>query len=68
MGILFKEESYKFDQIIVEIKAVKKLADEHRAQVINYLKTTGKQLGLLVNFGDYPKLESERYVNQSSRV
>ena len=54
-----------FDEIIVEIKAVKQLADEHRAQTINYLKATGKQLGLLVNFGHYPKLEHERFVNQT---
>ena len=54
-----------FEEIIVEIKAVKQLADEHRAQVINYLKATGKQLGLLVNFGHYPKIEHERFVNQS---
>jgi GxxExxY protein len=54
-----------FEEIIVEIKAVKLLADEHRAQVINYLKATGKQLGLLVNFGHYPKIEHERFVNQS---
>jgi len=53
-----------FDKIVVEIKAVKLLADEHRAQVINYLKATGKQLGLLVNFGHYPKIEMERFVNQ----
>jgi GxxExxY protein len=59
--IVFKEESYK---IIVEIKAVKLLVDEHRAQVINYLKSTGKQLGLLINFGHHPRLEHERYVNQ----
>jgi GxxExxY protein len=57
-----------FDQIIVEIKAVKTLADEHRAQVINYLKATDKQLGLLVNFGHYPRIEHERFVNQSSRA
>jgi predicted dinucleotide-binding enzyme len=49
--------------------AVTALADEHRAQVINYLKSTGKQLGLLVNFGHYPKIEHERFVNQSpSRI
>ena len=53
-----------FGQIILEIKAVKKLTDEHRAQVINYLKATGRQLGLLVNFGHYPKIEHERFVNQ----
>jgi GxxExxY protein len=57
-----------FDQIILEIKAVKTLADEHRAQVINYLKATGKPLGLLVNFGHHPKVEHERFVNQSSCV
>ena len=58
-----------YGEIILEIKAVKKLSDEHRAQVINYLKATGKQLGLLVNFGHYPKMEHERFVNQPfSRV
>ena len=54
-----------FNEIIIEIKAVKQLVDEHRAQVINYLKSTEKQLGLLINFGHYPKIEQERFVNQS---
>jgi GxxExxY protein len=53
-----------FVDIILEIKAVKQLTDEHRAQVINYLKASGKPLGLLVNFGHYPKIEHERFVNQ----
>lgn len=52
------------EKIIVEIKAVKKLTDEHRAQIINYSKSTGMQLALLVNFGHYPKIEIERFVNQ----
>jgi GxxExxY protein len=39
------------------------LADEHRAQVINYLNATGHQVALLVNLGHYPKLEYERLVN-----
>ena len=51
-----------YDQIIVELKAAKALTDEHRAQVLNYLKVTGLQLGLLVNFGSYPRLEWERIV------
>ena len=51
-----------YDLIIVEIKAVKELANEHRAQVHNYLKATGLELGLLVNFGHYPKAEIERIV------
>ena len=51
-----------FDEIIVEIKSAKSLTDDHRAQVINYLKATGKKLALLVNFGHYPKLEYERFL------
>ena len=51
-----------FGQIIVEIKAVSAFCDEHRAQVHSYLKATGYRLGLLVNFGQYPKLEYERIV------
>jgi GxxExxY protein len=51
-----------FGQIIVELKAVSKLCDEHRAQVHNYLKATGFRLGLLINFGHHPKLEYERIV------
>ncbi|MBI2439747.1 MAG: GxxExxY protein [Lentisphaerae bacterium] len=50
-------------KIIVEIKAVKNVSDEHRAQLINYLKATGLRLGLLVNFGHYPKIEHERFAN-----
>jgi GxxExxY protein len=49
-----------FEKIIVELKAVSVLTDEHRAQLLNYLYATGFELGLLVNFGHYPKLEYER--------
>ena len=38
------------DSVIVEIKAVRHLLKEHQAQLLNYLKTTGIQVGLLVNF------------------
>ena len=51
-----------FGKIILEIKAVTKLNDEHRAQVHNYLKATGYKVGLLVNFGHYPKVEHERII------
>jgi GxxExxY protein len=51
-----------FDQIILEIKSVSDLTDQHRAQVHNYLKATNFKLGLLVNFGQYPKLQYERIV------
>jgi GxxExxY protein len=52
-----------FDKILVEIKAVSGLVDEHRAQVLNYLNASGLQLGLLINFGHHPKLEYQRIVH-----
>jgi GxxExxY protein len=51
-----------FEKISVELKAVKELCDEHRAQVLNYLKATGLQLGLLVNFGNQRGLQWERII------
>jgi GxxExxY protein len=51
-----------YGKIILELKAVEKLADEHVAQVLNYLNATGYELGVLVNFGHYPKLEYKRIV------
>jgi GxxExxY protein len=51
-----------YAKIIVEIKAAKSLADEHRAQVLNYLKITHLKVGLLVNFGSWGRLEWERLV------
>ena len=52
----------RYDKIIVELKAVSQLTDQHKAQVLNYLKSSGHQLGLLVNFGHYPSVEIERLV------
>ncbi|NCD35136.1 MAG: GxxExxY protein [Spartobacteria bacterium] len=51
-----------YDKIIVELKAVSNLADEHRSQVLNYLNATGMKLGILVNFGHNQKVEYERIV------
>lgn len=58
----FRPDFICLDKIVVELKAVTALADEHRAQVHNYLRATGLKLGLLVNFGHYPKVEYERIV------
>ena len=46
-------------KVIVELKAVSTLAPEHSAQTINYLKATGIEVGLLINFGR-PKIEYKR--------
>ena len=51
-----------YGKIVLELKAVSALVDEHRAQVLNYLNATGYRLGLLVNFGHHGTLEWERIV------
>jgi GxxExxY protein len=50
-----------YDSIVIEIKACKSIIPIHRAQIINYLKATGKKLGLLVNFNSHPNAEIERF-------
>lgn len=55
------------NKIVVELKAVKKIAPEHLAQVINYLKATGFETGLLVNFG-CQKLEYRRLNNKIEKL
>src|ERR1700730_9420676 len=50
------EDYVCFGKIVVELKAVSGLTDEHRAQLLNYLQATGFELGLLVNLGNSPKV------------
>ena len=51
----YKPDFICYEKIIVELKTVKEIHSEHKAQVLNYLKASGIKLGLLVNFGSYPK-------------
>ncbi len=56
-----------YDDIIIEIKAVSELNDNHRSQVFNYLKATGLSMGLLINFGER-SVRVERIVNFKKSV
>ncbi len=51
-------------KVIVEIKAVKKLIPEHEAQLLNYLKATDIEVGLLTNFGPKPQIKRKAFDNQ----
>lgn len=71
LGLIYKEQSLRkvyipdficYEKIIVEIKAVRLLEDRERAQLQNYLKASGHKIGLLVNFGHYPKVQYERII------
>lgn len=59
-----------YDKIILEVKAMSGISVAHKVQLRNYLKTTGKSLGLLVNFGA-KSFESDRLIftkhNKNSR-
>ena len=50
--------------VIVEIKAVRTLAPEHEAQLLNYLKATPYEVGLLLNFGPKPQIKRKVYDNE----
>ena len=59
------EQTYRadlvcYDKIILELKAVQNLLPEHEAQLQNYLRATKMRVGILVNFGHYPKVEIKR--------
>ena len=51
-----------YDSIILELKAVKSLTPEHEAQIFNYQKAASMRLGLLINFGSYPKASVQRLI------
>jgi len=51
------------NKILIELKAINNLANEHFAQLINYLKATEIEVGLIINFGN-PKLEYRRFNNR----
>jgi GxxExxY protein len=51
------------DKVIVDIKAAKSLASDHKAQLLNYLKATDKEVGLLLNFGPKPEISRKVFDN-----
>ena len=51
------------NKVIIELKASKKLAEEHHAQLLNYLKATDMEVGLLLNFGPKPEISRKVFGN-----
>ena len=49
------------EKILLELKSVKSICDEHIAQTLNYLKATGYKLGIIINFAEH-KLEYKRLI------
>ena len=55
------------DSVIVELKAVRQLAGEHEAQLLNYLNATDYEVGLLLNFGPQPQVKRKIFDNDRKR-
>lgn len=58
----FRADFLFYDKILAELKSIPGLTKTDEAQIINYLKATKLKLGLLINFGSYPKLEWKRFI------
>jgi GxxExxY protein len=52
------------DKVIIELKAAKSLCEEHEAQLINYLRATEIEVGLLLNFGKEPQIRRKVFSNE----
>ncbi len=55
------------NKIILELKAVESLIKEHELQLINYLKATEMELGLLLNFGRKPEIKRKIFMNENKK-
>lgn len=55
------------NKIILELKAIESLTEEHELQLINYLKATNIELGLLLNFGKKPEIRRKIFTNNQRK-
>ena len=62
----FRADMIVEGKVLLELKAVETLAKEHFAQLLNYLKTTGIEIGMAINFGN-PRLQYRRFENRFNR-
>lgn len=54
--------------VIVELKAVETICEEHEAQLLNYLKATDIKIGLLLNFGKKPEIKRKIFMNKNKSI
>ena len=64
----FKADLIVEEKVIVELKAVRTLDTVHEAQLINYLKATNIEVGLLLNFGRKPEFKRFIYDNKRKKI
>ena len=54
--------------VILELKAVESICEEHEAQLLNYLKATNIEIGLLLNFGKKPEIKRKIFMNKNKKI
>jgi GxxExxY protein len=62
----YEADIVAYDQLVVELKALKRLSSREQAQLLHYLKATGMRVGLLVNFGHPDELQWHRMIKKVS--
>ncbi len=64
----FKTDLIVNEKVIIELKAIRTLDPAHEAQLINYLKATNIEIGLLLNFGKKPEFKRFVYDNKRKNI
>ena len=64
----FKADLVANNMVIIEIKAVEKIHPKHEVQLVNYLKSTEIEVGLLINFGEELKVKRKVFNNELKRL
>jgi GxxExxY protein len=64
----YRADFLVYGKIIIEIKALERITKREDSQLLNYLKATGLQVGLLINFGSSPQLEWKRFANTGKNI
>ena len=62
LGLTYQPDFICYQKIILELKSVKEISDDHRSQTLNYLKASGFRLALLINFGSTSRVTIERFI------
>jgi GxxExxY protein len=62
LDTVYKPDLFVLDCLVVELKAVTELAEEHEAQLFNYLRISRQPIGYLINFGHKNTLEWKRFI------
>jgi GxxExxY protein len=65
---IYKADLIVNDNVILELKAVENLVEEHELQLINYLKATNIEVGLLLNFGKKPEIRRKIFTNDRKKI